>query len=140
MANRLSPREFRFVEYYSSGKMTAKEAYLKAGYKNTLSTTSASQLLQKPRIRQAIDDRLAEFRKTMEDKIIGNAEDALDNELFLMTSAESEMVRLRASQDVLDRAGFKAKDKVEHSGSVDLTWRDIIYGTDQNDKERESNQ
>ena len=56
-----------------------------------------------------------------------NATKALKRIVDLSDSAKSEYVQLEASKDILDRAGYKAPDKVMHSHvgnisvNIDLT-------------------
>lgn len=44
---------------------------------------------------------------------------ALNTIIDLMQNAESGSVRLQASKDLLDRAGFKPEDKVQVDGTLD---------------------
>jgi hypothetical protein len=56
------------------------------------------------------------------------AEKAAEMMFELATTADSESVRLSAIKDILDRAGYKATDKVEqkneHSGKITFGFRD----------------
>lgn len=119
---KLSARQIRFVEFYCSG-IPATEAYIKAGYKGD-PQKNAWIIQENSGVREAIDEKLNVFINNVDDKIKQSANDALDKALLLMTTAESEMVRLRASQDILDRAGLKALDrftgKLEHRGEIAL--------------------
>jgi ATP-dependent Lon protease len=49
-----------------------------------------------------------------------NATTALATVMKLASGAKSEYVKLEASKDILDRAGFKAPDKHMHLHSGDL--------------------
>lgn len=118
---KLSPRQIRFIEFYCSG-MSATEAYRKAGFGIKIENyhTHASQLMAKSSIREAINEKMNEFVTSVEDAIKQTAMQAFETEKGLMLTAENEFARIKASQDILDRAGLKPTDKVDqkHSGSV----------------------
>jgi len=117
---KLTAQQVRFVEFYCRGK-SAMEAYRLAGYTGD-PHKQAWQIKANQGVQEAIDEKLNAFVKNVDDMIKQSAEDAFNNEIHLMATAESEMVRLRASQDVLDRAGLKATDKfdgkIRHEGGI----------------------
>jgi len=119
---KLTAQQVRFVEFYCRGK-SAMEAYRLAGYTGD-PHKQAWQIKANQGVQEAIDEKLNAFVKNVDDMIKQSAEDAFNNEIHLMTTAESEMVRLRASQDVLDRAGLKVTDKldanIKQSGEIML--------------------
>jgi hypothetical protein len=112
------------VGFYCSG-MSAKDAYLKAGYKTSkldYAYRNASEILRNPDIRQAIDEQLDDFTKNVADKIKQSTEEAFEKLLSLMRGAENEFVQFNVGKDILDRAGLKPTDKLEqkHSGNIKI--------------------
>lgn len=90
------------------------DAALAAGYSPDNASQSGSQLVRNPLIQQEIT------KETL--KHIGmQAAHALQTVSDLSTSAKSEYVRLQAAQDLLDRAGFKPPDRVDHRIDSSLT-------------------
>lgn len=63
--------------------------------------------------------KMQKMKRGVEEQVIANlgmaSKEMLDNIYKLAKSAESESVRLKASMDWLDRAGFKPIERVEHS-------------------------
>ena len=49
-----------------------------------------------------------------------NADAVANNMVKLALKAKNEQVQVNAGKDVLDRAGYKPKEKIEHSGSFSL--------------------
>ncbi len=68
-----------------------------------------------PQVRAAAQARLEEALPT-----------ALDNLLALMLTADSDSVRLRALQEVIDRTLGKTSDKLTLSGDVDAPLEIVI--------------
>ena len=60
------------------------------------------------------DEFIAEYTASLKSSMKDVAAKAFQTEIALLR-ARSEMVRLMAAKDMLDRAGFKATDKVEVS-------------------------
>ncbi len=104
MSKNLTKKQDKFVkEYLDTGNGT--QAALKAYDTKNENTASsiAWENLRKPEIQVAIQDSA----KTAQAVI-----------LQLAQSAENESVRLNASKDILDRAGFKPVDKSEVKAEV----------------------
>ena len=63
--------------------------------------------------------KMQKMKRSVEDQVVSNlglaSKEMLDNIYTLAKNAESESVRLKASMDWLDRAGFKPIEKVQHS-------------------------
>lgn len=63
--------------------------------------------------------KMQKIKRSVEDQVVTNlslsSKEMLDNIYSLAKNAESESVRLKASMDWLDRAGFKPVEKVQHS-------------------------
>lgn len=64
----------------------------------------------------------AEFKQEIQDKMKENFSSlALEaqKELKNLLKSKNEYVRLQVVKDILDRAGYRAIDKIEHSGSIE---------------------
>ena len=99
---------------------TITEASKLAGYKGVSSRVSASRMLHKPEVQ-------AYMMQQVQKKISLGSTRAINTIVNLSGGASSEYVRLEASKDILDRAGFKAPEKHQHlidgnfSISIDLS-------------------
>jgi len=136
---KLTAQQVRFVEFYCSG-MTAKDAYIKAGFKAKSDSSirkQASQLVTNSNIRSAIDERLNEIKQNIDDQIKLATDDALSTMRNLLTSS-MDFARFQAAKYLLDTAGHKAPEKHEHSGSLELGWKEIIYGTSKDNDDTET--
>ena len=93
---KLTPKQKIFVEEYLKTGNATKSA-LKA-YDTNYNTASviASENLEKPSIKQALANQ---------------AEQALNVIIELSNSSSNDNVRLQASKDILDRAGYKPIEK-----------------------------
>lgn len=69
-----------------------------------------------PQVKQAASERLAAM-----------VDPALAELSNLVRRAESEAIKLAAIKDVLDRAGFKPKERIEQSGKLVI---EVVYGDD----------
>jgi len=93
---------------------TITEASKVAGYKGNSSRVSASRMLHKPEVQ-------AYMMQQVQAKIAMGSTRAINTIVSLSDGANSEYVRLEASKDILDRAGFKAPDKHQHLVDGDFT-------------------
>jgi hypothetical protein len=85
-----------------------KDASQVAGYAEGESgRVSASRALRLPHVQQYM-------MQSVKDTLSIHATNACSRLVTLSSSARSEYVQLEASKDILDRAGFKAPDKVAH--------------------------
>ena len=109
----LNEREDAFVEHYLAlGGQQGKAAEL-AGYPASSAASTASRLVRKPKIQKQI------MKRTLES--IGLAAvPALRNIERLSRSSKSDYVRLEASKDLLDRAGFKPPERVQYQLDASL--------------------
>lgn len=64
------------------------------------------------------EDFKDELQKQMKNNFSSLAIDA-QKELKKLLKSENEYVRLQVIKDILDRAGYKATDKIEHSGNIE---------------------
>ena len=119
--NRLTPKQKKLVDTLVAKGVRLKEASEIAGYsKGESGRVTASKTMKLPHVQQYMMQAVTE-------QIGMNATKALTKIVQLSDNAKSEYVSLQASQDILDRAGYKAVDKVMHSHlgnitvSIDLT-------------------
>lgn len=76
-----------------------------------------------PQVRAKAEERIRQIAE----------QQAIPRIASLIDSAESDYVRLAAARDMLDRAGFGAKQKLEHTGSMTFTLR-IDRGDSESDE------
>ena len=118
---KLTAQQRLFVENYISG-MTAKDAYIKAGYSNKSDDAvraSASQLLSNPNVRAYVDERLDEIKQNIDDQIKTTTDDALRTMRSLLSS-ELDFARFQAAKYLLDTAGHRAVEKYESENDINL--------------------
>lgn len=72
------------------------------------------------RVKQSAQQRLAEM-----------VDPALTSLAELVESADSDGIKLAAIKDVLDRAGFKPKERIEQSGKLVV---EVVYGDIDDDR------
>ncbi len=112
MKNNMTLRQQKFAnEYLGTGNATeaASRAY-KPKNRNTAHSIGAENL-RKPAIRAYLDEK---------------AEDAASMVYKLSQEAKNENVRLHASRDILDRAGFKPPEKLNINSDPSLTFLEAI--------------
>jgi len=93
---------------------TIKSAYLQIGYKGNSARVTASRLLHRPDVQEY-------YLQQIRNKIGYSTHKALGSVINLSSSAQSEYVKLEASKDLLDRAGFKPAEKNQHVISGDFS-------------------
>lgn len=100
MARGLTKKQRGFVHDYlktGNGTLAALNNYdIEGKDRNNTASVIASENIAKPRIREYLESR---------------AKRAAEIVYELAENAETEQVKLSASKDILDRAGFKAIDK-----------------------------
>ena len=106
---RLTEKQKKLVDTLVANGGSVKNASQVAGYSEGESgRVSASKALKTPHVQQYMMQAISESMGM-------NATKALNKIVQLSSNAKSEYVSLEASKDLLDRAGFKAPDKVMHS-------------------------
>lgn len=100
----LNPKQKKCIELMISGDRTQKQIAdeLKVS-ENTICNWKKN------------DDFMAEYTSSLKSNMKDVAAKAFNTEIKLL-SARSEMVRLMAAKDILDRAGFKPDDNVNVNG------------------------
>jgi len=112
---KLTKMQQSFVTAFVSNSDNPEQAAIEAGYSEATARVQAYELLRKPHVMQAV---LTEAGMKLHQQV-PSAVQTLTN---LMNTARSERIRMEASQDVLDRTGFKAAERVDHrhSGGVSV--------------------
>ena len=106
---RLTEKQKKLVDTLVANGGSVKNASQVAGYSAGESgRVSATKALKTPHVQQYMMQAISESMGM-------NATKALNKIVQLSSNAKSEYVSLEASKDILDRAGFKAPDKVMHS-------------------------
>ncbi|HGU6178040.1 TPA: phBC6A51 family helix-turn-helix protein [Escherichia coli] len=111
----LSKKQMEAARMIAEGNLTQKEIAEKL---NTTEVT-ISRWKQKEEFRKAIEDFTVEMKKDIERKLMSMSSKAL-RELDKLLSARSEMVRLQAIKDVLDRLDIKPADKQDIDLKTDM--------------------
>ena len=113
---KITEKQKKLVDTLVTKGCSIKQASDEAGYaKGESGRVTASKALRTPHVQQYMMQAIA-------DNMSINATKALNKIVQLSSNAKSEYVSLEASKDLLDRAGFKAPDKVMHShvGNVNV--------------------
>lgn len=102
MAEKLTKKQEEFAKsYLDTGNAT--KAVIEAGYdvkNNEVARSIGSENLTKPNIIEYLSSKAEKAASVIYD---------------LCLNAENETVKLNASKDILDRAGYKPTDKVDHT-------------------------
>lgn len=110
----LTERQDRFVDEYVANGGRIERAAIDAGYSEVSARTIGSRLAKDPRILQEI------YRRTVEQVALA-APKALATVERLAVTARSEKVQLEAAADLLNRAGVKAPDRIDHRIGGEIT-------------------
>ena len=113
---KITEKQKKLVDTLVAKGCSIKQASEEAGYaKGESGRVTASKALKTRHVQQYM-------MQTISDSMSLNATKALNKIVQLSNNAKSEYVSLEASKDILDRAGFKAPDKVMHShvGNIDV--------------------
>ena len=113
---KITEKQKKLVDTLVAKGCSIKQASEDAGYaKGESGRVTASKALKTPHVQQYMMSAIA-------DSMSIHATKALSRIVNLSSNAKSEYVSLEASKDLLDRAGFKAPDKVMHShvGNVNV--------------------
>lgn len=83
------------------------------------------------------DDFKQEYREQIEDIMNVAAGEAIETICNLMRNSNSDNVRIKAAQDILNRAGYKPIDKIEAKTDNKNRYENITYivGFDDNEDE-----
>lgn len=110
----LTDKQAAFVDAYVMNGGRTQDAAIEAGYAEDGARQAGNRLLKLPHIQQALT------RETL--RVLGmSAPQALHTIRRLSNDARSEYVKLQAAQDLLDRAGFKPPERVDHRIDASLS-------------------
>jgi len=115
---KLNPRQQMFADLYCSG-MSAKDAYIKAGFKTKYPEQHGYHLLQNAIIRELIEQKKAENSQKVDDKLAFNEDKALDRLVEIMDmvlTKDTIFAVIKACQDILDRRRGKPSQNVNVGG------------------------
>lgn len=110
---KLTDMQQAFVDNMVTNGGNKCQAAIDAGYSPDTADTQAWQLLKKPHVIQALME--ATFSQ-----LASKAPEAVAR-LMQLTQARSEYVALQASQDILNRLGIKAPDRIDHRVTGDIS-------------------
>ncbi|WP_052427538.1 terminase small subunit [Neobacillus niacini] len=126
-AEELTERQKKFAEFYFVLNNGTKAA-IKAGYAESGAHVEASRAIKNPKVKAYIEELQKERRERIQSRLAGMSEKAAEMMFELATTADSESVRLTTIKDILNRAGYKAVEKLEnkneHSGKITFGFRD----------------
>lgn len=110
----LSPRQLRVLCLVSTGEFSNSQVAEFTGYSaqqisNIRSSKMGMEFLAAVRSRM-----VREMGTGVSDEIVGHTREALDVVASLMRFADSHSVQLSAAKDLLDRGGFRARERHEH--------------------------
>lgn len=103
----LTDRQDAFIDAYVTNGGRIEAAAIEAGYSEASARTLGSRLMKDDKV-------LAEIYRRTVNRVAVLAPRALNTVEVLATSARSEKVRLEAAADLLNRAGLKAPDRIDH--------------------------
>lgn len=97
------------------------QAAINAGYSPKTAASQASGLMKQSEVLECLEDRKNGLARELREEFIFDALEARGVMYQILSNPNAkDSDRLSAAKDFLDRAGFKAPDKVEHSGSVEM--------------------
>ncbi len=109
-----------FIDEYLRGrKSNATKAAIAAGYSPKSAHVQASQLLKNPIVLRYLHKREREIIEELQREFMFDAIEAREIMYDILKDGKAEnRDRITVAKDFLDRAGFKAMDKIEHSGGI----------------------
>ena len=111
----LKKKQLEAARLIAEGNLTQREIAKKLN----IAELTISRWKKQEEFQRAIDDFTAEMKRDIERKLMGMSSKAL-RELDKLLSARSEMVRLQAIKDVLDRLDIKPADKQDIDLKTDM--------------------
>lgn len=117
----LTEQRKKFIDEYLKLRCNSqKQAAINAGYSPKSAETQASQIMKDPQVAEYLAQKKADVEQEIRKGFLFDAMDAREVlHGVLMDEGAKDSDRIAAAKDFLDRAGFKALDKVEHSGKVE---------------------
>ena len=111
----LNKKQLEAAKMIAEGQLTLEEIAEKC----EITSRTLYNWKKQEEFQKAIDDFTAEMKKDIERKLMSMSSKAL-RELDKLLSARSEMVRLQAIKDVLDRLDIKPADKQDIDLKTDM--------------------
>lgn len=106
-------------EYLKLRKKNQTQAAINAGYSPKSAKSQASQLLNKPKLLEYLEQREKQLEKELKREFFYDAIDARRVLSDVVNNPESKDAdRINAAKDLLDRAGYKAVDVHEIQARV----------------------
>lgn len=107
-------QELFCLEYIRLRKKNATQAAINAGYSPKSAQSQASQLLMKPKVKEFIKQQELLMAEGLRQEFAMDALEARDVMYKIMISPDADDAdKIRCAKDFLDRAGFKAIEKVD---------------------------
>jgi phage terminase small subunit len=121
----LRPQHMIFVtEYIKSGNAT--QAAIAAGYSEKTAYSAGPRLLKNVDIQQYLNKTEQNLNMDLRTMFVEDAKEAFETMKNLMRNSGQDMVRYSAAKDLLDRAGYKAVDRVSADVQMGVTITDDI--------------
>jgi len=111
----LTKRQMEAAKMIAEGHLTQREI----AQKLNVTEVTISRWKRQEEFQQAIENFTAEMKKDLERKLMSMAPEAL-RQLQKLLNAKSELVRLQAIKDVLDRLDIKPADKQDIDLKTDM--------------------
>lgn len=113
-------RKLLVDEYIKLRCKNAKQAAINAGYSEKSAQAQASQILNDAKVKEYLEERKSEIARELRQEFMFDALEARKVMYKIMIDNNAEdKDRLNAAKDFLDRAGFKAVDKMELTGTLE---------------------
>ena len=98
------------AEYLKNGQKPTQAAMKACGLTNKASaSTTGGRMIRDPEIKEVIELVEAKVNNYLKNEAYGAAQRIV----ILSKNCENEATQLKANTDILDRAGFKPKDKIQ---------------------------
>ena len=114
---KITEQQKLFIDMYLAGrKKNATKAAIEAGYSEKSASSQASQLLNNTKVLEYLKEREVALTQELQQEFLFDALEARKVMYKIMTDEESrDTDKINAAKDFLDRAGFKATEKVEQN-------------------------
>ena len=110
----LTELQDRFIDAYVTNGGAIEKAAIDAGYSEASARTLGSRLLKDDKVLQEIYRRTVGRVAVMAPRALGIVDQ-------LAQSSRSDKVRLEAAMDLLNRAGLKAPERIDHRIGGEIT-------------------
>lgn len=118
---RITEQQKQFVlEFLKLRKSNQTQAAVNAGYSIKTAASQSSQLLKNPKVKEFLDEQESKLYDDLRQEFLFDALEARQVMYDIMSDGNAkDSDRLSAAKDFLDRAGFKATEKVSVSANDD---------------------